>query len=315
MAKRFFVPDSFWNTPIPKDAEIDPRSEEMLEILRSQPNEGEKGFWLNLHKWTIPVYEVDENTPRQYVLPDKEPFSHGKCFENPVPIPDYATPDPQRDAHMAIVDWKNMKAWDMWYVYRDENGRWRSRTGMTYRLDGSGVFDPEELQIKDGDSAHYYGPSRAAAVPAIAGLVMYDEIMEGRIRHKLAFATSANAYKEFVYPPACWTDGKTPGGLPEGCVIQLDPNLDLSKFNLKPAALVIARALQEYGAVNVDVSGGKTLYGEGLYSHPSKSWEGILEENDLECIGLSHFRVLKIDRVVKMGDERKRRRQIFSSQP
>ena len=42
--------------------------------------------------------------------------------------------------------------------------------------------------------------------------------------------------------------------------------------------------MQRYGAVNVDVALGNVLYGEGLYGHPDKSWDGLLTGNDLRCI-------------------------------
>jgi len=306
MSVRFFSEDSFWNTPIAEGAEIDAKSNEMLQLLEKESQEGDRGFWVSLDLWTVPIYEVDEETPLVQVQNARWPFRQGDCFENPVPFPLHAVPDHSADAHIAFVDLKKRKAWDLFHVFCEE-GQWKSLTGMTYSLDQDGVFDPDGLNILDRDSAHFYGPSRAAAVPAIAGMIMYDEVVEGKINHKLSFATCANAFKQFVYP-ARWTDGTIVGaGMPEGCVIQLDPELDLAQFDLSPAALTIARALQEYGAVNVDVCGGKTIYAEGLYSHPTKSWKGLLEESDLTKIGMSNYRILKLENITHKGDDRKNR--------
>jgi hypothetical protein len=310
MYERFFSADSFWNTPIGVNPETDPKNSDFLKLLERETGEGDRGFWINMNEWTIPVYEVDDTTPRRNVLKDtlksSIDYSLGDCFENPAPIPDYARPDGSQDAHMALIDKKRRKAWDMWHVRQDGNGQWRSFTGMTYSLDGDGVFDPDKLAIEDGCSAHSRGLSRAAAVPAIAGLIMYDEIMAERIEHKLSFATWANGFCEFVYP-ARWTDGKVAGGIPEGCVIQLDPSLDLSRFNLSSAALTIARALQEYGAVNVDVAGGKAVYAENLNYCPAKSWNNILKPDDIAVIGMSNYRILKLENIIKKGDARVRR--------
>jgi hypothetical protein len=53
----------------------------------------------------------------------------------------------------------------------------------------------------------------------------------GGARCGKARASWFNGYKEFTFP-ATWTVGHFPGGIPEGAVIQLDPVLDLSQFDL-----------------------------------------------------------------------------------
>jgi len=319
--KRFFNDSSFWNQPLGPDPEIDPESAQILEFMAKADN---RGFWLSLHKWTIPVYEVDRNTPRRkvhkryqigvgqmrrsegYVGPN-HPLGHGKEFAADaevglVPIPDYAIADPEADSHIALVDWESGWIWDMYAARRLENGDWESNTGMKYRADGSGVFSRADFAVHNGESIHPYGPSRAAGVPELAGLIMHQEILEGRIEHKLSFATQAAALQRFVFPPACWTDGGWRDGLPEGAVLQLDPDLDLTPYALSPSAIVVARALQEYGAVCVDVGGGHPLYAEGLYADPRKrTWDGLLKCDDLLEIKLPHYRVIKMEKVIPEG--------------
>ena len=68
-----------------------------------------------------------------------------------------------------------------------------SSTARTGSLDGSGVWRTEDFAVRDGESIHFHGPSRAAGVPAIAGLIMLDEVLAGRIEHKIAFASHYNA--------------------------------------------------------------------------------------------------------------------------
>ncbi len=314
--RRFFADSSFWNQPLPRNPEIDPKSEHYISLLERDPSG--KNFGINLTQYAIPVFEVNETTPRvvvrRHYLSDAEKrewktaratFGHGREFDaGPVPIPEAAAPDPASDMHLALVDWKAMTAWDMWAARKLPDGSWESNTGMTYRLDGPGVFDPSEFAVSDGESIHFHGPGRAAGVPIIAGLIMYDEVASGEIAHKIACATHFNAYKEFTFP-AVWTDGHYPGGIPEGAVIQLDPSLDLSRFDLLPGERVVARALQVYGMVNVDNAGGSPLYGENLNHDPKgRSWKGILWEWDggIVSIPLEHFRVLKLGPVVHNGD-------------
>ena len=317
--KRVFSDESFWNQPIPTDAEIDERSDDWIEMLKQEPT-GEY-FGINCNEFAIPVYEVNSKTPlfdvAYHYLSDvekdvwvtkvkRERFGHGPQF-NPVPIPEGAVPDPENDAHFCVVDWNRMLAWDMWGLRNLDDGSWESNTGMMYRLDGDGVFDGYKLGYVDGESVHFHGPSRAAGVPTIAGLIMYDEVMSGEIRHKLSCATRYAAYKEFVYP-ASWTDGFIKGGIPEGAVIQLDPDLDLTPFDLTPEETVVARALQKYGMVIVDVAQGQPIYAEGLYAHPDKSWEGKLRDWDggINSIPYDHYRIIKVVNAVFKGDERSR---------
>jgi hypothetical protein len=309
--RRFFSDDSFWNRPLPEKPEIDPRSDEWIAILAKEPSGA--FFGVNTDRYTIPVYEVDASTPRHAVghrevsqhfrevhgsgngwFDEHSYYGHGPGFGEAVPIPKEARSDPEEDAHIVLVDWEANRVWDAWGL-KEENGRYASFTGMTYAADGSGVFDATDFPVKDGESVHFHGPSRAAGVPAVAGLVLYDEAMAGEIRHKLAIATRFNAYKEFV-PPAVWTDGVLPGGIPEGAVLQLDPALDLSRFDLTPQERAVAVAAQRYGMVVVDQGGANALYAQGLYPGMARSWEGKLRGWKAGIVGIPihHYRVLAV---------------------
>ena len=320
--RRFFNAESIWNQPVDAKAETDPQSTAILQFMhRRDP----RGLWINLERWTIPIYEVDATTPRRKVfrrltpqskwlqqrsaayLHENHPLGHGPGFAEDaaagqIPIPDYAQSDPESDGHMALVDWEQGWIWDMWAARRRADGQWESNTGMKYRADGSGVFDRNLFPVHNGESVHPYGPGRAAGVPILAGTIMHQEIQEGRIAHKLAFATQAAGLQRFVYPPACWTDGGWKGGVPEGAVLQLAPALKLEAMGLSGGALIVGKALQEYGAVCVDVAGGHVLYGQGLYADPQKrNWQGLLNGDDLVKIGLEHYRILKMDNMVYEG--------------
>lgn len=318
---RFFNDSSFWNQPIPANAETDPRTAGWIKLLETEPSG--LNFKLNTENWTIPVYEVDQSTPLSKVgllfltaedkvhwHTTKEHFGHGKGFDS-VPIPHTASPDPQSDSHMALVDRSRELVWDMWALSKDPAGNWKSATGMKYPLDGSGIFNTKELGMNDGESVHFYGPSRAAGVPAIAGLILYDEVMEGEIRHKIAAASRFCAYKEFVYP-AAWTDGFTEGGIPEGSTIQLDPKLDLARFSLTKEEVILCKAMQKYGMVLVDIAQGQAIYAEGLWGHPGKSWKDKLREvGGISQIPYSNYRVIKVENAVHQGDGRSKFQSVW----
>ena len=313
--RRFFSDDSFWNQPIPADAAVDPSTARWIKLLASEPTGGY--FLVNSEKWTIPVYEVDRSTPlvkvglleispeeRVHWHTDRQHFGHGKGFDL-VPIPRTASPDPEADSHLAIVDWEKKLIWDMWALSRNPDGSWKSATGMVYAADGPGVFSTAEIGVKNGESVHFHGPSRAAGVPALAGLIMYDEVMAGEIRHKIAAASRFCAFQEFVFP-AAWTDGFTEGGIPEGTLIQLDPGLDLAQFTLTREERIVCVALQRYGMVLVDIAEGQPVYAEGLWGQPGKSWKGKLPHGvgGISKIPLTHFRMIRTGPVTHQGDGR-----------
>lgn len=323
--RRFFSDSSFWNQPIGGNPAIDESSSRITEFMAAQDD---RGLWINLDRYAIPIYAVDRHTPRRkvyrrfglnpvsckdmlarsaaYLGPD-HPLGHGPGFAADaaaglVPIPDGAMADPESDHHLVLVDWDSGWVWDMWLAHRRDDGDWEANTGMKYRVDGSGVFDPASFAVHNGESIHPYGPGRAAGVPVLAGTIMHQEILEGRIEHKLGFATQAAALQQHVYPPACWTDGGWRGGIPEGAIIQLDPQLDLAPLHLPPAATAVARALQEYGAVCIDVAGGHTLYAQGLYADPQKrTWQDLLHGSDLVKLNIRHYRVLKMHNLIPKG--------------
>jgi uncharacterized sulfatase len=313
--RRFFSADSFWNQPVPTNAAVDPRTPRWVRLLESEPS-GEN-FVMNSKQWTIPVYEVGPETPLAHVGPlpispaekvrwhtARETFGHGAGF-GLVPIPPQAQPDPKFDAHLALVDWSRGLVWDMWAVSRGPDGAWRSATGMVYPAYGTGVFSTESIGVKAGESVHFYGPSRASGVPAVAGLILYEEVAAGEIRHKLAGASRFCAFQEYVFP-AAWTDGFTEGGIPQGTVIQLDPGLDLSAFPLTREERIVGVALQRYGLVLVDIAQGQTICAEGLWGHPGKSWEGKLPHGSggLAKIPYRHYRMLESGLVMRGGDSR-----------
>lgn len=316
--RRFFSDDSFWNQPLPENPKIHPKSDKWMQVLSQEP--GGAYFGINTDTYTIPVYETDENTPTYtiYNRPVNENFrkvhgyrnnwfathdfyGHGKGFGKNVPIPVNAVSDPEEDSHIVMVDWKSNLVWDVWGL-EIVDGKYYSFTGMKYKANGSGVFNPKDFKVKNGESIHFYGPGRAAGVPVVAGLILYDEAMNGEIRHKLAAATRYNAYQEYVFP-AIWTDGMVEGSIPEGSVIQLDPKLDLSQFDLTPQEKAVAVAAQKYGMVIVDNAGGNVIYAQGLYKNSPVNWDGKLRGWKAGIIGIpiKHYRVIQTGNPMKGG--------------
>jgi hypothetical protein len=317
---RVFSAESIWNQPISPELKKHARSDEWMTLLAREPN---GAFGINSRLYTTPVYHARRDTRLRRIFQRPAPprrfettmdgfldtrreitFSHGPGF-GWVPVPEEALQDQGTDGHLAIVDTSRNLIHDMWGAHRREDGEWESYTGMTYAIDGSGVFDRAQHlpRIENGDSVHQHGPSRASGTPAIAGIVFREEVLAGTIEHKLAFGCRFNAFQEFVWP-AIWTDGQWPQGLPEGCLLQLDPSLDLAPFELPRGELAIARALQKYGAINVDLAGANTIPVERRIDGQPDSWEGLISKHGdfLRRIPLSCYRILDTGEATQEGD-------------
>ncbi len=69
-------------------------------------------------------------------------------------------------------------------------------------------------------------------ISELGGLITPADIASGSINHALRYATTINA-PSFV-SPANRSDGSTPGGIPDGEMMRLDPSLDLSQSSTSP---------------------------------------------------------------------------------
>ena len=90
------------------------------------------------------------------------------------------------------------------------------------------------------------------------------DVNSGSIDHALRLVTPLNSPNYVA--PATRSDGTHSGGIPEGQLMRLDPNLDLSTLGLNSFQLMVAKALQTYGAYNADSGGAFTLIAENPLS-------------------------------------------------
>jgi len=290
---RPFNDNSPWNTRIPGRPAVDARSGQMIQdlfLVNSYPTQPAGKLGVCVKNWSIPVYVVDDKKVKgskiNYSMFHK--FCHPQNLFTHAPVTPKILPDRQGDAHLCVVNKSLTKAWDFWSLKRIK-GQWVARSGREVDLTGMGVQQPGS------------GGCRAAGFPLIAGLIRPDEIARGRIDHALVFAYATPKHGAYVYP-ATLSDGMSvrPGAIPEGARLQLDPNLDLDRLHLKPAAKVIARALQEYGMYLGDGSGGFCIYAE-VFPGRKDQWQGVLGPFDLFDIPTERFRVLKLPKLQREG--------------
>jgi hypothetical protein len=201
---------------------------------------------VSLRQWTVAVYGAAPNTPLTDVgLTDT--WGTGLTSLDGVPMPAGARPDPAGDGHLSVVQPSSGCVYDLFRA-RTADGSWTASSGNALGAGSTGIYAGG-------------GGTRAAGFSAALGLIWPQEIESGHIDHALVFAYP---YTRSGAPvaPATRSDGRTTtaGALPMGARLRLDPTLDLSTLGLNRAERVVAKALQEYGMVLGDTSGGFTLY-------------------------------------------------------
>lgn len=275
-----FKANSPFYNPIPINPEIDANSVEMVKSLIEQKNS--QGFVLVVKEWTTPVYFADANSPLQDI---KLTASWApKNYMVGVPIPDYAEPDPSSDGHMVILDTNGGCAYDMWEAKLGSNG-WKAGWANAIPLNGDGIFEK-------GLSC------RGSGFELLQGIIWPQELEKGEINHALIFSFDHTRAGGPV-SPATESDGTTSGlqSIPEGALVQLNPDLDLSTLNLTDHEKIIAKALQTYGMYCADDGGGISLYAISPLSCKVNPYKGLLPDDPivyLNKLPVDEFRVLKL---------------------
>lgn len=297
---RPFSADSPWNTKIAPDAKIAPDSDALTGAFADL-----NPLHINMPDWSVAVYYADHTETPKHLVQPLYADHYGKGFgpKALIPIPDGAeAAGPELGTgYLAIVDKRYGLAWEMRQAGQYAgNGGWFAGYGAEVDLRGTGV-NPPWMEAPTPDAS---GSPRASGTPLIAGLIRVDEIKAGRIDHALAFAYPGARRDVFVAPASTALEGvkgstPNPFGMPMGTRIQLNPDYDIEQTLLSPSAKIIARALQEYGAILVDEADGTVLFAEAGPEQLAQ-WEGLLTPQDLQLLFTPEFMSLNF-RVLDTG--------------
>ena len=233
-SSRWWSESSFLNTPL-SGGQVVPSSARWVQQLY---NLG-AGLWTNYEWWTTPVYHATTSTATASVLIR----TSGKRIT--IPYTSAFRPDNTDDSAVAVID---------------------DSTGCEYEFE---MFDPNSMSangeatfnIRTGSGAHVAdNGTTGSELSMLAGMITPSDVKSGVIAHALRYITPFNA-PTFV-APATRSDGTNAGGIPQGQLMRLDPSVDLTSYNLTPYQLMVARALQRYGAYDSDSGGGFAIWAE-----------------------------------------------------
>jgi len=225
---------SFLNTPLSGGSLVSQSATWVNQLYSSS-----QALYVNYQSWATPIYHANSTTPTVSV------YVHNTGKHITVPYSAAFVPDNTADAGIALID---------------------DSTGCEYEIES---FDPATLSanaeatfhLTTGSGAHVAdNGTTGSEISMLGGIITAADVNSGSINHALRLVTPINSPSYVA--PATRSDGTHSGGIPEGQLMRLDPNLDLTTLGLNSFQLMVAKALQTYGAYDADSGAAFTLLAE-----------------------------------------------------
>jgi hypothetical protein len=258
-----FPADNPWNTDV-SGYPLDPNGVTYLANMSPStvlyPNWGtvtdEYGIPFSTGTGATPqpmTWNVDYGTTESDPLPCT---SGGNQFCYPIPltaaIEGGPTADTGSDRHVLYIDTAGApNNCTLYELYNAQNptgtSGWTASNGAIFHL-GS-----DALRTAGWTSAD------AAGLPVLPGLVRYDEVMAGEIRHAIRFTVS-RSQQGYIHPATHAAGNSSTTLPPMGLRLRLKASFDTSAFS--GSTLVILTAMKKYGLILADNGSNWYISGE-----------------------------------------------------
>jgi hypothetical protein len=174
-------------------------------------------------KYPATFYYPDESDPGPYAIPLNAPIEGGSNSTG--------------DRHAIAVDTDNCILYEL-YDAHPQTSSWSAGSGAIFDL-RSNALRPATWTSAD-----------AAGLPIMPGLVTYDEVLSGEIRHAIRF-TAPQTRHEYVWPARHYASSLTGAQYPRmGERFRLKASFDVTPY--PPEVQVILRAMKRYGIMLAD---------------------------------------------------------------
>lgn len=225
-----FPPDNPWNRDVSGDP-VDARSNAYIASI---------GAGLNLHPdfgsnpgYGLPYIVVPASQP-------KLPVAFSEAAESdpgPYPIPANAPVEAGSDRHVLALQEGTCRLYEL-FSASFAGGTWNAYSGAVFDL-RSNALRPDGWTSAD-----------AAGLPILPGLVRYDEVQAGAIRHALRF-TVEQTQQAYVHPATHYASSATDPNLPPmGLRLRLKASFATGGYSRE--VQVILTALKRYGMFVAD---------------------------------------------------------------
>jgi hypothetical protein len=232
-----FPSDNAWNTDI-SHAPVRSGSSQYVANINSSGNTmlhpdfgggGEYGIPFKVVTSTEPRRRIeytaygDESDPGPFPVPPNAPVEGGNASTG--------------DRHVLVVQQGSCHLYELGRAFW-RGDHWDADVGVNWDLQSNAL---RTLGYTSAD---------AAGLPILPGLVRYDEVASGEVRHALRFTVS-RTQRGYVFPATHYASSSTnPTRPPMGLRFRLKASFDLSGFHGQ--SLVILRALKRYGMIVAD---------------------------------------------------------------
>lgn len=144
------------------------------------------------------------------------------------------------DRHMIMIDPTEKKLYELFHVVKTDTG-WKAGSGAVWDLTSN------KLRTAGWTSAD------AAGLPIFPGLVRYEEVEAGEIRHAIRF-TCKRTQRGYILPATHWASKSSDPSLPPmGLRLRLKASFEIKDYPRE--AQVILKAMKKYGIILADNGG------------------------------------------------------------
>jgi hypothetical protein len=250
-----FPSDNVWNTPV-DGLPVHTRSGDWVNTIgasRTFHADFGSGLW-DGGPIGIPFIVVPQGQAKVNVSFEYDDESDAGPYPIPANAPIEGGASSSGDRHVLVLEQGTCKLYETFSSYPQGNGSWRAGSGAIYDLNVNGPLRPLGWTSAD-----------AAGLPILPGLVRYDEVAAGEIKHAIRF-TVPQTKREFIWPARHQASSLTGNQYPPmGARFRLKADYNISGFSAP--VQVILRAMKKYGILLAD--NGSAWYISGA---PDERW-------------------------------------------
>ena len=237
---RPFAADSPANRPLAAGTTFEAQDGPMTAALH-----GAGAIDVNSSAWSFAFYRTTTKDPLVTV---RSPDHWSAVVQMRLPVD--ATTTAGTDDHMGVVQPDGHTAYELYKMHHRSDGTWTSPYVIKTDLRGTGAD----------------GGARASGTSIFWGVVLASDLASGRIDHTLAMGVPNSVLQAGEVWPARLQDSDAAtaytGVVPMGTLFAIPPSVDIARLGLSAEGLVLARALQQYGAYVMIRSSSVALYAE-----------------------------------------------------
>lgn len=249
-----FHESTFSNTAVGSGITFAPKTDQRYIDLQTRSSQ------FNCARWSVSVVTA-KNTDPTVTL------NVNNSYTMTLKIPVDAEPGAGTDLHLSVIQPDNTNVVEMWGATRVDDNNWTCYYAITTNLLGTGMS----------------AGARASGISHLHGLIRKEELASGVINHTLALGLDGSqmlplgpdASGNYGVWPARRQDGHAStaytGSIPMGTMFAIPASVDINALGLSPGGLMIAKALQDYGAHVLILAATVAIYGEPLaeIQHPT----------------------------------------------